>query len=64
MEYIFEQQQLSSIMYKTINESNHNSYISNLSDNIFSNINRFRATRILNADLINKKYECFLLKGG
>ena len=42
MEHIFEQQQLLSIMYKTNDESNHNSYISNLSDNIFSNINRFK----------------------
>jgi thymidylate synthase len=42
MEHIFEQQQLSSIMYKTNNESNHNSHISNLSDNIFSNVNRFK----------------------
>lgn len=42
MEHIFEQQQFSSIMYKTNNESNHNSHISNLSDNIFSNVNRFK----------------------
>ena len=42
MEHIFEQQQLSTIMYKTNNESKDNSHISNLSDNIFSNINKFK----------------------